>query len=65
MVQQFLGDQRLFGLRNHFFQMLAGVLAGIQPLAVLGDARLVNQGKAKAAITGGKDMAVERCEGTG
>jgi hypothetical protein len=60
------GDQSLARTLDHGLQRLgAGVLIGVQALAVTSDTVFVDNGEAEAAFASGHDQAVHWCEGVG
>jgi hypothetical protein len=69
MVRLFecLGRQRLAGAFDHLLQVSAAVLAGVQALAVLGNARVIDDGETEAAFASGHDSAIKgrKCAGEG
>lgn len=59
------GSQGLARALNHLLQMRTAVLAGVQALAMLGDAGMVDDGETETAFAGSQDAAVKRCKCTG
>jgi hypothetical protein len=59
------GRQGLTGAIAHSLQVCTAVLAWIEALAVLGNARMIDDGEAEAAFAGGHDSAIKWRKGAG